>query len=1585
MVARLLNMMGVYFAPEGASTGANEENPKGFWERRDVRILNDTLLHSTGADWHRLSGFSLDQVTEPVLTQFKKEAGKITLAMDAHRPWFLKEPRLCVLAPLWLELLEFPVCVFVYRSPLEVARSLEMRNGFSLAFGLALWERYNTAALNATLGSRRIQVNHAELMADPVATVRTLAQGLEALGVRGLRSPSDEEILAFIDPSLYRAKEKEIRGLYRLSVAQRKRQNAFQNRKALLATKPVRFSAAARAALQLGEAQNKIVTLEERNAALSAELSDLKGRSEQSEGASAQLRKELEAARTQLATQQNQLTEKLRLLETAKEESVKSEKELAAARTQLATQQNQLTEKLRLLEAAKEESVRREKELKEKSVRSEKELEAARTQLATQQNQLTEKLRLLKAAKEESVRNAATTHGRITTLNQAIDRRDAALTERGAKVEELTETNRILKQALDTIEKNFGRLRDSSSFHFMVYTARRLGLVSRTPRRCIEAIGKQLSEARKALKQAKKAREAALKVVPTSIAPAARPPAKHQDPSFREFDTESIDRITARLTTPVSIVVPVYDGPENLRRCVDSVLLHTNTPFELILIDDCSPDPAIGALLENYKAQSAVRVLRNPVNQGFVCSANAGMQASQQDVVLLNSDTEVPPRWLQKLTIAAYSDPKVATVTPFSNAAGAFSVPEIGVNAPIPFPFTTLKMARLTERLSSRAYPEVPTGNGFCMFIKRQVLAEIGDFDEQNFDRGYGEENDFCMRASKAGWHHIIDDSLFVYHRGSSSFRGEKERLLKENRATLDRLHPDYTRLVREFTTSSKINRLRSAIGERLRTGASDLHLDKPRVLVILHEGSGGVPVTNVDLVGRMGDTHQCFVLTSTGTEMILRAWQDGHAVEKQRWKLPGNWSAKNYCNEAARPVYFQVLTALGIDLVHIHHLFKHSFDAPRLCRQLGIPVILSFHDYYFVCPSIHLLDQNAVFCGGQCTPGLQQCTIPSPMLRDLPMLKKYLPEWREQVAQILDCCDAFVTPAESVRDIHLSAFPQLKQKPFWVIEYGRDFRPMASVATAPQPGEPVRILAAGNLDHHKGTHFIRQLKELDTEGVLEFHFLGNTDDELREIGVHYGAYNREDFPSLARAIRPSFAAIFSIWPETFCHTLTEAWSVGLPVLGTKLGAVGERISNHGGGWSVDTTDPVATLAQIRHIVTHPAVYEEMVQTVEVIRTPTVEEMANAYRALYDHLLTPSQPDQQMRVGYIVPSGNRGSTYIRVGLPLAHEEMQQRVVAVRLPARLTTTSELGAWIDRLGLQTILVQREAVDQEAASLVVEMCRAKGVRVVFEIDDNLLELDQSHADFELVKSKVEAIRYLAKSADRVTVSTPNLRKVFLALNERTLVVGNALDEWLWFSPEPDAVRLTPPGTIIAGYMGTITHREDLEMIREPFLRARERLLRDCGIRLILQLIGGIGEDKSAPWYERLEVPRGHSSYPRFVRWLRRTAAWDLGLAPLVADPFNEAKSALKFLEYAALGVPGIFSRVGEYSEVIEDRRTGLLADSNRPEEWEELIIELAASPSLRKTLATNALRQTQGHHLLSDKVQAWLSVLDSGTRFH
>jgi len=168
-------------------------------------------------------------------------------------------------------------------------------------------------------------------------------------------------------------------------------------------------------------------------------------------------------------------------------------------------------------------------------------------------------------------------------------------------------------------------------------------------------------------------------------------------------------------------------------------------------------------------------------------------------------------------------------------------------------------------------------------------------------------------------------------------------------------------------------------------------------------------------------------------------------------------------------------------------------------------------------------------------------------------------------------------------------------------------------------------------------------------------------------------------------------------------------------------------------------------------------------------------------------------------------------------------------------------------------------------------------------------------------------------------------------------------------------------------------------LEMIRDAFLRARERLLRKRGLKLVLQLVGVMDEDPSLiRWYERLEVSGRDIPYPRFVRWLRHRVTWDFALAPLVANEFNEAKSAIKFLEYAALGVPGIFSDVGEYGSTIEHGETGLLVASDRLQDWEQAIFELASNPPLRERLATNARRELLNKHLLGDAVPIWLSVI-------
>ncbi len=204
MLMRLLNLMGAYFGAQGAGTPAGEENPKGFWERWDVRMLNDLLLHSAGCDWHRVSEFEPGRLPEAALAEFRARAARLVLELDGHRPWAIKDPRMCLLLPMWAPFLESPVCVHVIRHPAEVASSLQRRNRMPLPAGLALWQVHLASALEHAQTLPATTVFHQQIMQDGHAATATLLRDLEALGVRGLRQPSKNEISAFISDALYR-------------------------------------------------------------------------------------------------------------------------------------------------------------------------------------------------------------------------------------------------------------------------------------------------------------------------------------------------------------------------------------------------------------------------------------------------------------------------------------------------------------------------------------------------------------------------------------------------------------------------------------------------------------------------------------------------------------------------------------------------------------------------------------------------------------------------------------------------------------------------------------------------------------------------------------------------------------------------------------------------------------------------------------------------------------------------------------------------------------------------------------------------------------------------------------------------------------------------------------------------------------------------------------------------------------------------------------------------------------------------------------------------------------------------------------
>ena len=235
-----------------------------------------------------------------------------------------------------------------------------------------------------------------------------------------------------------------------------------------------------------------------------------------------------------------------------------------------------------------------------------------------------------------------------------------------------------------------------------------------------------------------------------------------------------------------------------------------------MVIDDASPDPLVAEVLHRWrdKTPSSWSFHAIDENCGFVATANLGMKLTRDDVVLLNSDTEVTPGWLQGLQRCLSSDSSIATATPWTNNGEIASIPQFCQENPVPP--DAAAVADLIFRTGSPAYPDLPTAVGFCMAISRQAINRIGVFDEALFGKGYGEENDFSMRACKAGMRNVLCDDCYVVHLGGRSFGPIG---LKPDQSSMQRLlsrHPDYLRQVQEFIAADPLAPRRATILEAL-------------------------------------------------------------------------------------------------------------------------------------------------------------------------------------------------------------------------------------------------------------------------------------------------------------------------------------------------------------------------------------------------------------------------------------------------------------------------------------------------------------------------------------------------------------------------------------------------------------------------------------------------------------------------------------------------------------------------------------------------------------------------------------------------
>lgn len=612
------------------------------------------------------------------------------------------------------------------------------------------------------------------------------------------------------------------------------------------------------------------------------------------------------------------------------------------------------------------------------------------------------------------------------------------------------------------------------------------------------------------------------------------------------------------LAHPVDIIVPVYRGLADTRLCIDSVLASTNqSAWRLIVINDASPEPEVTSWLRERAAlDSRITLLENTENLGFVGTVNRGMALSaSNDVLLLNSDTEVANDWLDRIRRAAYSDGKVASVTPLSNNATICSYPRFCKDNPLPTGYDTAQLDALCAKTNPEVVVDIPTGVGFCMYVRRDCLAQVGLFDTDNFGKGYGEENDFCQRAAQAGWRnlHLLD--TFVLHTGGVSFGDSKNPREKAAMETLRRLHPRYESTVMAFVQADPAQPYRLALDVARMHKAQQAGL--PMVLAVMHDRAGGTLRHVRELASHLADQAQFLTLTPAPDRSVRLQW----AAESEGFLLQFSLASQSM-------QLLQALRQLNVAHIHYHHLLGHDESILDLPHQLGVGYDFTAHDYYSYCTHISLTGLDNRYAG-EVGPGQCACCRPDSTAPHSGTVR----QWRHRNVHFLTSARQVFAPSHDTAQRITGFAPGANVR---VVPHTDLADDGALPAPNPQPrpeSAALKIVVLGALSAIKGADLLEAvaIEAARRNAPIEFHLLGFAYRHLQtqpraHLTVH-GAYDDKDLPRLLEWLQPDMAWFPAQWPETYSYTLSACLQAGLPVVAPDIGAFAERLHHRPWSW----------------------------------------------------------------------------------------------------------------------------------------------------------------------------------------------------------------------------------------------------------------------------------------------------------------------------------------------------------------------------------------------------------------------------------
>ncbi|QQD72743.1 glycosyltransferase [Acidithiobacillus ferrivorans] len=600
---------------------------------------------------------------------------------------------------------------------------------------------------------------------------------------------------------------------------------------------------------------------------------------------------------------------------------------------------------------------------------------------------------------------------------------------------------------------------------------------------------------------------------------------------------------------PVTIIVPVYNGWEHLPAFFNSLLQNTTEPYVLLVINDASPDErVVPFLLKQQERFPQMSLLTNTSNLGFVRSVNRGMQEANDDVVLLNTDTIVPSYWLERLLEPLY-DEKVASVTPFTNAGTICSFPRtLEDNAPI-YGLSVDSIDMAFKRLVYQSI-DIPTAVGFCMAISRRALNHVGYFDAEAFGRGYGEENDWCMRAANSGYRHVLCPNLYVYHaHGGSFLPAEKQDLLASNLRILDQRYPDYGNFVQAHIQKNPAQFYREAARLLLM-----LRPENRPALVIDHNRGGGANHFRSRFVQKCLDDSRAVCVYAEDYLLGIRqitCHADGDSLS---------------LNVPDLDAFSEFMRKFSFDEVYYNSLVFASDPLATVDRLRHLPeqtrFIVNMHDFYPLCPSYTLLDDQDNFCG---VPDEDRCKV---CIRRhsaiFPNAPRDIVVWRNHWRELLERANSIRCFSVDSAQHMKRAYPECSEKIFVFQHDTSYFKP---VPLSPAFDGPLHIGIIGGINKQKGAKILQNFASYVEKHQLpcQITLVGEIDPDykLPDLVTVTGRYTSDDLPQIIIETGIQIVWFPSIWPETFSYVTAECMAMDLPITAFDIGAPAERLKTY--------------------------------------------------------------------------------------------------------------------------------------------------------------------------------------------------------------------------------------------------------------------------------------------------------------------------------------------------------------------------------------------------------------------------------------